>query len=340
MKILLISDPYIPVPPKGYGGIERVVELLALQFVKENHEVYLLAGPNSYLNGVSVTIYGSSTYPPQNKEKLKSLIFVWKYLWNNRNAFDLIINFGRLINLIPVLNINSTKISCYQREIKASNVKLITKIPHRRLLISGCSYDLINRSQLTDTCIYIHNCVDFSKFNLTNSLDDDAPLMFLGRLERIKGAHTAIRVAKITNNRLIIAGNISPLAEEVEYFETEIKPHIDGKQVVYVGQVDDEQKNHYLGKSKALLFPIEWNEPFGIVMIEAMACGTPVIGYKKGSVDEVIDEGITGFKVTNLEELEDAINNVHKIDRSKCKRHAQARFDVSAISAAYLKKEW
>lgn len=338
MRILLINDPYIPVPPNGYGGIERVVELLALQFVKDKHDVHLLAGPNSYVEGVSVVIYGNNTYPPPKKEKLKSLIYVWKYLWNKRNAYDLIINFGRLVNILPVLNINATKISCYQREIKASNVRFFTRLPHKNLFISGCSYDLIKRSQLTATCFHIHNCVDFSKYILNDLLNDDAPLIFLGRLERIKGAHTAIQVAKRTNNKLILAGNISPLAEEIKYFENEIKPFIDGEQIIYVGQVDDVQKNYYLGKSKALLFPIEWNEPFGIVMIEAMACGTPVIGYRKGSVDEVIDEGITGFKVTRLKELEIAVKNIHTIDRSRCRHHAKSRFDVSVISSAYLEK--
>src|SRR5690606_10239181 len=104
----------------------------------------------------------------------------------------------------------------------------------------------------------------------------DAPLMFLGRVEQVKGCHTAIKVARALNRRLVIAGNKSPLTEEQVYFEQEIAPYIDGTRIMYVGQVNDEQKNHYLRQAAALLFPIEWNEPFGMVMVEAMACGTPV----------------------------------------------------------------
>ncbi|MBC7687743.1 MAG: glycosyltransferase, partial [Aquabacterium sp.] len=157
-----------------------------------------------------------------------------------------------------------------------------------------------------------------------------------GRIEKVKGCHTAIEVARATNNKLIIAGNISPLKDEAIYFKTEIEPFIDGVQIKYIGPVNDEQKNELLGKCKALLFPIEWEEPFGIVMIEAMACGTPVIAYNRGAVDEVIDEGITGFKTNNKQELCKAVDKINVINRAICKEKASSRFDISLVATQYL----
>jgi glycosyltransferase involved in cell wall biosynthesis len=154
--------------------------------------------------------------------------------------------------------------------------------------------------------------------------------------EKIKGAHTAIKVAKATGHKLIIAGNVSPLDDERSYFEKEIKPLIDDVQIQYVGAVNDEQKNFYLGQAKALLFPIEWNEPFGMVMIEAMACGTPVIGFRKGSVPEVITDGVTGFFTNDMEKMISAVSLIHSIDRKECRLISQSRFDITIIAKRYL----
>jgi hypothetical protein len=143
----MISDPYIPVPPKGYGGIERVIELLAYQFIDEKHEVILLAGPNSYVAGSDVVTYGENNFPPRRKDKMSSLLFVWNYLLVNKKNFDLVINFGRLINVLPILNYNLKKVSCYQREISARNVRSVLALPHQHLVIVGCSKNLIERSR-------------------------------------------------------------------------------------------------------------------------------------------------------------------------------------------------
>ena len=160
--------------------------------------------------------------------------------------------------------------------------------------------------------------------------------MFLSRLDKIKGCHNAIALAKKTGRKLIIAGNISHVKEEQTYFETEIKPHVDGNKIQYVGPLNDEEKNEYLGKCAALLMLIEWDEPFGMVMAEAMACGTPVIGFKRGSVPEVVEEGITGFVIDTLEEAIVAVKKIPIIDRSRCRERALGRFNVDIIAKDYL----
>jgi glycosyltransferase involved in cell wall biosynthesis len=336
MRILLVMDPGILLPPKGYGGIERIVALLAQEYKRQGHEVDILASEGSFIEGCRISFIGPQGFPPPKRVMNQAIWRAWIFLWKNRKRYDLIHNFGRLVYLLPVLHLRVKKIMSYQREITKRNIDIFNRFLNKNIVFTGCSANLVDRAAAPGRWKAVHNAVDFSQFILTENLPSDAPLIFLGRIERIKGCHSAIAVAKATGNCLIIAGNISKLTDEIDYFEQEIKPLIDGEQIVFVGEVNDVQKNGWLGKSKALLMPIEWDEPFGIVMIEAMACGTPVIGFKRGSVGEVIDEGVTGFKGRNLEEMKDGILKVDSIDRAQCRDHALQRFDVSVIAKQYL----
>lgn len=329
-------DPGILVPPKGYGGHERLVAMFAIEYHRQGHEVHLLVTSGSYVEGCTMHPFGKEGFPPAKSEALKAIPIAWKFLWQHKNTFDLIHNFGRLIYLWPVLNNAVKKIMTYGREISTRNIEYINKLPNKNIVFTGCSNDLVSRGNVAGRWRTVYNAIDFKNFTLKSEIPADAPLIFLGRIEKVKGCHTAIAVAKATNHTLIIAGNISPLADEQEYFKQQIEPHIDGKQVVYVGQVNDSQKNEYLGRSKALLFTIEWNEPFGIVMIEAMACGTPVIAFNRGSVNEVVDEGITGVKVNSIDEMKDAVMKVNSLSRKQCREQAEKRFDVKVIGSQYL----
>lgn len=336
MKILLVMDPGLPVPPMGYGGHERLVYIFARQYRQMGHEVDLLVSPGSEVEDCKVYTFGKEGFPPKKRDARRAIPQAWKFLWVHRNKYDMVHNFGRLVYLLPILNHKVKKIMTYGREISKRNIKLINKLPNQNLVFTGCSVDLVSRGNVAGNWKTVYNAIDFKKYALQESVPEDAPLIFLGRIERVKGCHTAIKVAKKTGNKLIIAGNLSPLPEEQVYFKNEIEPHIDGEQIIYVGQVNDSQKNHYLGSSKALLFPIEWNEPFGMVMVEAMACGTPVIGYNKGSAPEVIENGITGYVVQDINTMIDAISKLHNISRGKCREESKARFDVSIVADTYL----
>ncbi|MEO6456051.1 MAG: glycosyltransferase [Ginsengibacter sp.] len=336
MKILIVMDPGILVPPKEYGGHERLVDMFARQYTNMGHEVHLLVTRGSAVQGCTVHPFGKEGFPPKKSDAKKNILYAWKFLWKHRNDYDLIHNFGRLIYTLPVLRHPVKKIMTYGREITNRNVRMFHYLKGKNIVYTACSSNLLSRVSTEGDWKVVHNAIEFLKYTLKENISDEAPLIFLGRIEKVKGCHTAIKVAKAIGKSLIIAGNISSLSQDRIYFENEIQPYIDGEQIKYVGAVNDAQKNEYLGKAKALLFPIEWNEPFGIVMIEAMACGTPVIAYNKGSVEEVIDEGITGYKVNSFEEMISAVKRVDLIKRRECREQAKKRFNVSEIATRYL----
>lgn len=336
MKILMVMDPGIPVPPKGYGGHERLVYMFAKEYHRLGHDITLLVSPGSEFPEGRVVTFGKDGYPKPKWEGRKDIFRAWKYLIPHHKEYDLIHNFGRLAYLLPCLNSRVKKIMTYGREVDSSNISFINKLPNRNLVFTASSDDCVSSGNVAGRWVTVYNAIDFSKYTPTEAVTSDAPLMFLSRLERVKGCHVAIDVAKKTGIPLIIAGNISKLPEELDYFNNEIKPHIDGVQIKYVGTVDDEQKNYYLSRARALLFPIDVREAFGMVMAEAMACGTPVIGFPMGAVPEVIVGGVNGYLVNNKEEMIDAVKKIPAIDRVKCRENAEARFDVKVLAAQYL----
>jgi glycosyltransferase involved in cell wall biosynthesis len=259
-------------------------------------------------------------------------------LWRRRNQFDLVHSFGRLAALLPILSLRALpKIQSYQRAIPWGGVKRAVYFAGSSLHFTGCSASLY-QGQLTRRGGVGHwrtvfNGVEVAKYNYVSSVRPDAPLVFLGRLESIKGPHHAVAIAKRSGRRLILAGN--PRDGACSYFTQQIAPHIDGSRVEYVGAVTDEQKNVLLGAAAALLMPIEWDEPFGIVMAEAMACGTPVIGFARGSVPEVIRDGVNGFLCRTVDEAAAAVARIETVNRFRVRIDCEARFSSAVIVDAY-----
>jgi glycosyltransferase involved in cell wall biosynthesis len=167
------------------------------------------------------------------------------------------------------------------------------------------------------------------------SFEPGSYLAFLGRLTAEKGPEAAIRIARAAKMPLRVAAKV-PRGER-NYFKEKLEPQIDGEQVQLTGEVNDETKRHFLAGAAALLFPIDWPEPFGLVMIEAMACGTPVIAFKSGSVPEVIDDGITGFVVPGEAEAVEAIGRLSELDRRQVRRHFEKRFTTRRMAQEYLR---
>jgi glycosyltransferase involved in cell wall biosynthesis len=336
MKILIMMDPAITIPVKGYGGHERLVEMFAKEYTRLGHKVDLLVTDGSFVEGCKVYGIGKAGFPPEKKVSRHAIFKAWKFLWATRSDYDLIHNFGRLIYLMPVLNNRVKKIMTYGRIVNGRNISLINKLPNRNLIFTAPSNWCVNTGNTAGIWRTVYNAIDYSKYDAELNLPDTAPFIFLSRLERLKGAHEAIEIAKRLNQKLIIAGNISPLEEEIEYFKKAIEPHIDGDRIVYVGTVNDEEKNKYLRMAKALLFPARTDEAFGMVMAEAMACGTPVLAYNHAAMPEVVTNGVTGFIVDNIEEMINAAGKINLISRRDVRTIAENNFDVKNIADQYL----
>ncbi|GGG97024.1 glycosyltransferase family 4 protein [Pedobacter zeae] len=330
MKIAITADPEIAVPPLYYGGIERIVHMIICELVNLGHDVTLFANRDSSVP--------CKLEPYSSSESSKATIVQNSWLITKKTAFknfDIVHSFGRLAYLLPLMPLKIAKLMSYQREPTLLQIKRAMALAKKgSMRFSGCSNYITNQILSLAPANTVYNGVDFSKYSYTTSVEDDAPLVFLGRIEPIKGTHTAIEIALKTKRRLIIAGNI-PNGQQT-YFDKEIKPFL-GEQINYVGAVNDIQKNEILSKAAALLMPIHWQEPFGIVMVEAMACGTPVIGLSKGAVIEVVENNITGYYASETAELVERMAEIKKISRAQVYQVAKARFSAEEITQQYLK---
>ncbi|MFD0941973.1 glycosyltransferase family 4 protein [Pedobacter boryungensis] len=328
MKIAIIADPFIPIPPLNYGGIERIIDFLVHGLKERGHEVILIAHPDSKVEVPLIK------YKNQNTRiaTLQNILTI-----NKLKSFkpDVIHSFGRLINLLPFLSSNTPKIMSYQREPTLSQIRKAVFLSKKHTLsFTGCSDYISNQIKPFAVAATVYNGFPILTYHPKFEYNEDAPLVFLGRIEYIKGTHIAIEVAKKANKRLIIAGNIPP--NEEEYFNQKVKPFLSGE-IEYIGPVNDIEKNALLGNALAFLMPIQWNEPFGIVMAEAMACGTPVIGFSRGSVPEVVDDNITGFVCTTQDDMVVAIGKLDSINRETVFQTAMRRFSSDSIVSEYLK---
>jgi glycosyltransferase involved in cell wall biosynthesis len=333
VRILLSVDPEIPVPPKLYGGIERVADALISELRTRNHVVGLIAHPESecatdFFRPWPALRSGGGGNIIKNSVASLDAVRIFKP--------NVIHSFSRLAYLLPLLPSRLPKIMSYQRHTGGRRHTIATKLGGRSIAFTACSEFIARQGRhWGGNWSVIPNFVDTTRYKFGANVASDAPLIFLSRVERIKGAHTAIQIAKKSGRRLIVAGNRVEQGDGNLYWQNEIAPHLGRDGIEYVGPVDDTQKSELLSRGAALLVPIEWDEPFGIVFVEAMACGTPVISSLRGALPEIVEDGRSGLLINNVDEGVTAVQKLATISRAACREHAENCFSARVVTSRY-----
>jgi glycosyltransferase involved in cell wall biosynthesis len=332
MRIAQVAPLYESVPPKLYGGTERVVSWLTEELVSQGHEVTLFASGDSLTTARLIPICAEALrLNSECVDQLAHHIYMLERVLREKDEFDLIhfhidylhfpLSRSQAIPQVTTLHgrLDIPDLIPLYREF--SDMPLISISDSQRGPVSWANW------QGT-----VHHGLPADSFE--PFFGPGEYLAFLGRISPEKGLDHAIEIAKRSGIPLKIAAKID--RADRDYFEAQIKPLLNHPLVELIGEIREDKKNEFLGRAKALLFPINWDEPFGIVMIEAMACGVPVIAYPRGSVPEIIEDGISGRIVHDVDSAVEAINRLAEIDRRVCRRRFEERFTAKRMAQDYL----
>jgi glycosyltransferase involved in cell wall biosynthesis len=333
MRIAQVAPLYESVPPKYYGGTERVVSYLTEELVLQGHEVTLFA------SGDSETTARLVAATPRSLRLDKSCID----------------QLAHHILLLAQVTGRASEFDVIHYHIDYMHFPLSRCRPHPHVTTLHGRLDIPDLAPLYDefrempvVSISDSQREPLPQANWQATVHHGLPqnllrfrpepgeyLAFIGRFSPEKRADRAIEIARRAGLPLKLAAKVD--AVDKAYFETEIKPLLDDPLIEYVGEIGEDEKDEFLGNAYALLFPIDWPEPFGLVMIESMACGTPVIAYRNGSVEEVMEEGRSGFMVSTLDEAVEAVRRVANLDRAECRGVFDRRFTAAQMAADYLR---
>jgi glycosyltransferase involved in cell wall biosynthesis len=336
MRIAMLAPPWIPVPPPGYGGIEAMIALLCEGLVERGHDVTLLAAPGSkssakireLLPDAHDEAIEKARYEADHVARAFELIELGArsgspyQVIHDHCGFTAFAMADRVdVPMVHTLHGPFTPDTCefYERHAPKAHTVAISR--HQRsaappsLRVAGV----------------IPNPIRVDDWPYEPDKDDYA--LWLGRMSEVKGPHRAIAAARMAGTRLVLAGPVQ--AGQEAFFAAEVEPHIDGDAVRYVGEVGGDEKKRLFSLARALLMPIRWPEPFGIVMVEAMACGTPVIAFPEGAANDIVRDGVNGFLVDDESAMADALRALGRIDPADCRSHVAAAYGVPAVAAAY-----
>jgi glycosyltransferase involved in cell wall biosynthesis len=332
MKIAVISPVWFSVPPTGYGGIEWIVWLLADGLVDAGHDVALFASGDSTTKANLVSVY--DTAPSELIGTSVVEIHHCLACYERAADFDVINDHSGLPAAAIGGAVQTPVLHTVHGPLDSLGGIVYEQIARTSPQVGLISVSLNQRRPKPDLP-WVANCpnaLDFSLYPVKPHRGDY--LFFLGRMSPDKGCHRAIDVAVAAGLPLKIAGkNREP--NEREYFDQFVRPHLNS-QIQYLGEVTHGEKVELLQDARATLFPIEWEEPFGLVMIESMACGTPVIATRYGAVPEVIEDGRSGIIVDDAREMVTALDEADLLDPMECRRYAEERFSPERMVADYL----
>jgi glycosyltransferase involved in cell wall biosynthesis len=334
MRIAQIAPLAESVPPKLYGGTERVVAWLVDELVSLGHEVTLFASGDSRTRGDLHSVWPRAlrlSRPVADPTVATTALL--EAIAQRIEDFDVVHSHIDWLHLPLLSRLGVPFLTTMHGRLDLPGLSdVVRRFPTAPFVSISDNQRLpLARANWRGT---VHHGLPADSFR--PSYDQGSYLAFLGRLTAEKGPETAIRIARAAGMELRIAAKLP--RGEGRYFKERLEPLIDGAQIRLVGEVNDEAKQPFLAGAAALLFPIDWPEPFGLVMIEAMACGTPVIAFRAGSAPEVIDEGITGFVVDDEGQAIHAIQRLREIDRRRVHERFQKRFTARRMATDYLKQ--
>jgi glycosyltransferase involved in cell wall biosynthesis len=333
MRIAQVAPLIESVPPRAYGGTERVVSYLTEALVQMGHEVTLFASGDSRTSARLVPVVDRALrLNPARPDAV-----IWHTLMVDRvremcEQFDVIHFHIDTVHLPMSVNCPTASLSTLHGRLDIADLRPLFKRFHRHPLvsISNSQREPLPSAHWLST-VYHGLPPDLYSFHP----QPQEYFAFVGRISPEKGCDRAIEIAIACNTPLRIAAKVD--RADREYFEAVIEPLLDHPLVTFVGEIDDAAKNHFIGNAKAFLMPINWPEPFGLVLIEALACGTPVIAYGHGSVPELLEHGRTGFVVHNQEQAIWAAREIGRIDRHACRETFEQRFTSHVMARNYLK---
>ncbi len=327
MHIAMLSPIAWRTPPRHYGPWENVASLITEGLVSRGHDVTLFATGDSRTSG---TLHAVCS---RGYEEDRSIIpKVWECLhiselFEHADGYDVIHNHFDYLPLTYTGLTTTPVVTTIHGFSSPGILPVYKKYNGKTFYVSISDAD---RSPDLDYIKTIHHGIDIKQFTFQRAPDDY--LLFFGRIHHDKGVREAIEIAEACHEKLILAGIIQDQA----YFDRHVAPRIDSDRVMYIGSVGPTERSELLGKACALLHPIRFDEPFGLSVIEAMACGTPVIAFNRGSMPELIKTGETGFLVDTVDEAVRAVARMKEIDRATCRRHVERHFTVERMIKEYI----
>jgi glycosyltransferase involved in cell wall biosynthesis len=332
MRIAQVAPLIESVPPKHYGGTERIVSYLTEELVRLDHEVTLFASGDSVTSAKLVPVCRRSFR--QNKratDYLSREVLLMDHVMQRAGKFDVIHFHTGCLHYLISRHLTVPHVTTLHGRLDTPELLRLYERFQEMPMIS------ISNAQRTpwpcanwQATIYHGLPKDLFRFHP----ESGGYLAFLGRASPEKRVDRAIEIAKRVGMPLKIAAKVDPA--DRRYFKREIEPLLNDPHIEWLGEINDKDKDEFLGNAYALLFPIDWPEPFGLVMIESMACGTPIIAYDCGSVPEVMEDGVTGFIVRDLDEAVKGVNRIRDLSRSRCREVFERRFAAEGMASHYV----
>ncbi len=332
MRIAQVAPLTESVPPKLYGGTERVVSYLTEELVRQGHEVTLFASGDSQTRAHLVPGCPRALRLGGCVDPLPHHLLMLEKIWQRVDEFDIIHNHMDYLPY-PMLNrLGSPSLTTLHGRLDIPDLLPLYSVYDKLPLVSISDHQRLPLAWVNWQGT-VHHGLPLDLY--APGLQPSGYLAFLGRISPEKRVDRAIEIARRSGRPLKIAAKID--SADRDYYQNKIAPLLKTPGVEFIGEIKDSEKNDFLGNAAALLFPVDWPEPFGMVLIEAMACGTPAVAFNRGSVPEVIEEGLTGFIVQDIPAAVEAVARLERLDRATVRRSFEARFSASRMAQDYLR---